>query len=392
MLNQNQENKNLIAIDATRSNTHGSKRFIKTILNGLITFTSLKVIVYARCENFDSFNNDRVHVKKIKTKQGGILTIIYATLLIPLLAWRDKAKILYSPWDIGPLIRPIPFILGIHSPNCLTPKKYKSQTMPWLHECLTKISASKAIGIEMPSYSAAKDIGNHMGIDSKKIKVIYHGAELSKWNKVITSVERSTNNPYIIFWSWFYRAKNFETLLRGYKKYISKYNHNGRHTKKDEDYKEDEKLYCVGKFVSDDYKREINELIQELDLTSKVRFFEHPDDEELVELLYNSKALVIPSLYETFGFMYVEGRLFNKPFFVADNEVAREVTEGQCIYFKGLDSDDLAEKMYDNLQGEDCKNIDWQKKYVISEIFFEEYAEKELAKYFNGFFNYDEYR
>ena len=55
MLNQYQEHKNLIAIDASRSNTHGSKRFIKTILNGLITHTNLKVIVYARCENFDSF-------------------------------------------------------------------------------------------------------------------------------------------------------------------------------------------------------------------------------------------------------------------------------------------------------------------------------------------------
>ncbi len=225
-----------------------------------------------------------------------------------------------------------------------------------------------------------------MGIDSKKIKVIYHGAELSKWNKVITSVQSSSTNPYIIFWSWFYRAKNFETLLRGFKKYISKSKHNVRHSIRDEDYRKNEKLYCVGKFVSDDYKSEIYELIEELDLTNKVRFFEHPDDEELVELLYNSKALVIPSLYESFGFMYVEGRLFNKPFFVADNEVAREVTEGQCIYFKGLDPDDLAEKMYDNLQVNDSRKIDWGEKYVISETFYEEYAEKELAKYFNGFF------
>jgi glycosyltransferase involved in cell wall biosynthesis len=238
----------------------------------------------------------------------------------------------------------------------------------------------------MPSHSAAKDIGKHMGIDSQKIKVIYHGAELSKWNKVINSLQRSSNNPYIIFWSWFYRAKNFETLLRGYKKYISKNNHDVRHSTGDEFCREDENLYCVGKFVSDNYKNEIYELIEELALTSKIRFFEHPDDEELVQLLYNSKALVIPSLYETFGYMYTEGRLFNKPFFVADNEVAREVTEGQCIYFEGLDPDDLAEKMHENLQGKDTRKTDWEKKYSISEFFFEEYAEKELAKYFNGFF------
>ena len=372
MLRNSLNENRLIAIDATRSKTYGAKRFIRTTLNGLKKHTKLKIIVFVICDSFDSLESSRLKIVKLRIKQGGFLSIIYATIIVPMLAWWYKSVILYSPWDIGPVVKPVPFILGIHSPNCLTPKRYRSQKAPWLHEWLTKQSAKKAIAVEFPSYSAAKEIGDHIEIEQRKRKVIHHGAELTKWKKIIREIELSgsTNiiGDYFIYWSWFYRAKNIETLFHGFSEYKKKH--------------ESFKLVCAGKFVSEEYKNEINALIGSLDLVNNVIFVDQPSDEELVSLIYHSNAIVIPSLYETFGFMYVEGRVFKKPLIVADTNVAKEVTESQCIYFRGLDKVDLTLKM-EEVTNKKVLSTD----YDISEKFYEEYSVQALAKYFESFFD-----
>ena len=135
-----------------------------------------------------------------------------------------------------------------------------------------------------------------------------------------------------------------------------------------------------------EYENEIHQLIHKLNLEDRVDFIGQPTDEELVELIHHSEAMVIPSLYETFGFMYVEGRVFNKPLIVADTEVAKEVTEGQCLYFKGLEPEDLAQQLYESLHGWGADHGAYEKGYTISKNFHQEYAGKALAEYFNSFF------
>ena len=372
--------KSVIAIDASRSNTYGSKRFIKTILDGLNQYTELKVLLFVSTENFNSYKSSRVSIIRLKTKKTGFISILNATILIPVKAYLAGASLLYSPWDIGPIINPVPFILGIHSPNSLTPKKYKSQKIPWLHEKLTKISAKKSIGVEFPSYTAADQIGKHLDIDPNKRKVIHHGAELSKWKEISSKLERSNSKnsygaPYFISWSWFYRAKNIETLIAAFHSFINQHNE-----KKQE--LNGWKLILAGKFYSDQYQKEVFDLIKSLNLSDRIIFIEQPSDQELVKLIYHSSAMVIPSLYETFGFMYVEGRVMGKPFIVADTEVAREVTESQCIYFDGLSSKDLASKLKEVKMNHEEQKID----YKISKTFYEESARELLAEYFNSFF------
>ena len=380
MMKKSASKQSIIAIDASRSNTYGSKRFIKTILDGLNKNTKLKALLFVTSENFNSYESSRVNIVRLNIGQVGFISILNATVVIPIKAYFSGASLLYSPWDIGPIISPIPFILGIHSPNSVTPKKYKSQKIPWLHEKLTRISAAKAIGVEFPSYTAANEIGQHMGIDPNKRKVIHHGAELSKWKDISKGLEESNSEnefgvPYFISWSWFYRAKNIETLITAFHLFIN-----------DQNEKEQEsnecKLILAGKFYSDKYQREVLDLINSLKLSERIEFIEQPSDKELVKLIYHSRAMVIPSLYETFGFMYVEGRIMDKPFIVADTEVAREVTESQCIYFEGLNSKDLASKLKEVKINDKKQKMD----YKISKTFYEESARQSLAEYFSSFF------
>ena len=376
MINSKSSQRHLIAIDSTRSGTHGAKRFIKTVLTGLLNYTKLNIVVFASCDSFNSFEDKRLNIVHLKSRRGTIMGILNTCFTIPILARLHQAKILYSPWDIGPLIKPIPYVLGIHSSNHISPTGYESSgtgigiRLSWLHKFLVKISARSAFAIEFPSNSAADCICEDFGIDKGKRNVIYHGAELSKWKKTLKQIKSSnTKNhlgEYFIFWSWFYKTKNIETLLEGFSKYIDSKSGN-----------KDLNLVCAGKFVSTAYQQEILMKIEQLNIQDKVIFLDQPDDAELVKLIHYSKGIVIPSLYETFGFMYVEGRLFDKPLIAADTDVAREITEGQCIYFKGRDSDDLALKIGESL----VKNNN-EYSYRISPLFYEENASKYLAEFF----------
>ena len=142
------------------------------------------------------------------------------------------------------------------------------------------------------------------------------------------------------------------------------------------------KLVCVGNFAYRGYKKKVLSLIKTLKLSDNIVFIENADDDELVRLIYHAKVMVIPALYETFGFMYVEGRIFSKPFIVADTEVAREITEGQCIYFKGQSPKDLAVKMTAAIARKDSTH-----NYRIADAFYEEYAARDLASFLKRCFD-----
>ena len=371
MITSKSSQRRLIAIDSTRSVTHGAKRFIKNLLDGLIGYTDLVIILFVDNENFDSYESERVQIIRIRMNQGYILRTLNTILFIPILARWHSAILLYSPWDIGPIIKLLPFVLGIHNPNSVTPRKHRGIKADLIHEFLSKIAAKKATAVEFPSKSAAQAIGDHLNIKCEKQNVIYHGAEVSRWKNRLNQMKlfKSEKNlgEYFIFWSWFYTTKNITTLMLAFSQFISMHKS-----------PENIKLVFVGNFAYQWYKNEVISLVENLGLSEKIIFIENVGDDELVELIYHAKVMVNPSLYETFGFMYVEGRVFNKPFIVADTAVAREVTEGQCIYFKGEDASDLASKM---MMAVNKSNLSMD--YQIADVFHEEHSAKNLANFFN---------
>ena len=173
--------RDLIAIDSTRSVTHGSKRFIRNVLDGLIDYTDLRIILFSETDQFNSYGGKRVQISRVRMNKSYLIRTLNSIFFIPIRARCYRAALLYSPWDIGPIVKILPFVLGIHNPNSVTPRKHRGIKANLLHEFLSKMSARKAIFVEFPSRSAAKAIGNHMSIKEEKINVVYHGAEVLRW-------------------------------------------------------------------------------------------------------------------------------------------------------------------------------------------------------------------
>ena len=71
----------LVAIDSTRSVTHGAKRFIKNVLDGLVGHTDLRIILFSDSNNFDSYESERVQIVRIRMNYGYLIRTLNAIFL-----------------------------------------------------------------------------------------------------------------------------------------------------------------------------------------------------------------------------------------------------------------------------------------------------------------------
>ena len=76
----------LVAIDSTRSVTHGAKRFIKNVLDGLVGHTDLRIILFSDSNNFDSYESERVQIIRIRMNYGYLIRTLNAIFFIPIRA------------------------------------------------------------------------------------------------------------------------------------------------------------------------------------------------------------------------------------------------------------------------------------------------------------------
>jgi glycosyltransferase involved in cell wall biosynthesis len=74
------------------------------------------------------------------------------------------------------------------------------------------------------------------------------------------------------------------------------------------------RLEVVGSFASEpEYKMRIQKMIQQYDLSSFVSLHGSLDKEPLIEKLRQAHVLVVPSSYEGYGIVYLEGMAFGLP-------------------------------------------------------------------------------
>jgi glycosyltransferase involved in cell wall biosynthesis len=75
----------------------------------------------------------------------------------------------------------------------------------------------------------------------------------------------------------------------------------------------DAELTIVGRTVDEDYVRTVRRTIRQHDLTDRVRMAGEVSDEDLAAILRESHVLAVPSRYEGFGIVYLEGMSFGLP-------------------------------------------------------------------------------
>ncbi len=77
--------------------------------------------------------------------------------------------------------------------------------------------------------------------------------------------------------------------------------------------------------IDDRYARKMRKLVSELGLTQMVNFLGMASDDRMTEILTQSQLLVVPSSYEGFGIVYLEGMSFGLPAIGTNSGGAAEI-------------------------------------------------------------------
>ena len=104
------------------------------------------------------------------------------------------------------------------------------------------------------------------------------------------------------------------------------------------------KLIIVGRGPK---KKQLLELVNQLELTGSVSFYENLSRQELLQLLSRCQLLCLPSVVEGFGLVTIEAMSLGIPVVLADIPINREVTQSGkgAVFFKPADAGDMAEKI-----------------------------------------------
>ena len=211
--------------------------------------------------------------------------------------------------------RPRPVILTVHD---LIPELFPS-LFPDLNERLKdrKYSIAKADHIICISESTKKDLIDIYNIPASKISMIYHGCP-DYLNVNFMELEILNNKKYLMYIGD-RRAtyKNFWNMIENLNDFLSLHN--------------DVFLVCIGSPFNNIEK----EKLAKFSWASKVLTFSVKDS-ELFSIYNNSLCLILPSLYEGFGFPLLEAMKAQCPILASNTSCLPEIAAGGALYFNPI--------------------------------------------------------
>lgn len=217
-----------------------------------------------------------------------------------------------------------PFVLTVHD---MIPELYPQYFDPKAKHLQDKrILINAADHIVAVSEQTKQDLINLMGVDEKRITVIYHGADETLY---IPTQGFSMGFDYILFVGARNLYKNFIGFVQGVLPLLRE------HTAL--------KVVCTGIPFSTDEE----DMLAATGMRDRFVQIFAKDDQHLSDLYHHAICFVYPSEYEGFGIPILESWRADCPVILNDIPVFREVAQDTVVYAHiSHDGGDLTEKLH----------------------------------------------
>lgn len=246
--------------------------------------------------------------------------------------FKDKLDALFIPAHTLPVVRRpgLKTVVTIHDLG--------SEYLPSMYQLKQRIylgfmqkyqlkTASKIIAV---SKATKKDLVKRIGIDPKKVSVIYEGYDREKFK---VDAEVNSLIPYFLFVGTVQPRKNLERMIKAFANFhlasVTAFSH----------LRGGLKLIVAGQkgWLSD----EIYKLPKKLGIEDKVKFLGYVPDEKLPALYSGAIALLFPSLFEGFGLPILEAQACGCPVITSNVSSMPEVAGKGALYVKPTSVEDI---------------------------------------------------
>jgi len=228
--------------------------------------------------------------------------------------------------------------------------------------------------ITVSNYSKSEII-KYLDYPEKKIDVIYNGLDHNEFkvlkdNKaVLRKYGVSERNSLILFVGTEEPRKNLLRIIKSIGK-ISKKNNNIT-------------LLKVGTPLNIDRRHELKTYIKKLGLENNVKFLDYVSEKDLIKIYNSVDFLVLPSLYEGFGFPALEAMACGCPVITSNTTSLPEVVGDAAITINPYNIDQLAEAMYKLLKNNETRKKLIKKGLKRAKLFTWKKASEETLKIYD---------
>lgn len=260
---------------------------------------------------------------------------------LPAVLWKRGFDLLHSPALVAPVAAPCPLVITIHDMTYLLyPEHFAAWWVSYLKSVMP-LAVRSASAIICGSEHSKRDIVQAYKLAWDKVHVIPYGVDQDRFHPGAAldsdwARSHGIREGYLLHVGVFSRRKNITVLLRAVAHLRAK--NSGRAVQ----------LVLAGAELSAlKGADEIHETIRELNLANSVVLTGRVPDQYMPGLYAQAGALVMPSLYEGFGFPILESMASGTPVVASNTSSLPEVAGDAAILVPPTDELSLADAIED---------------------------------------------
>ena len=332
-----------IAVNALSVRSGGGLTFLRNLLEHLLDIDQknqyLIFVTEAKVEQLEIPRNCPNLRIIVCPARKWFVRACWEQVVLPWILRREKVDVLYAPGNQGPCFSSIPFVVLVQN---VDPLIRSGKRLPvvfrmkrWALRTMTRLSIQKANKVIAISNYTRRLLVQEFGCDPKEIAVIPHGAP--KGSESFRALrleeqfraEKKVKSPYLLAVSNIGYNKNYETLIQAFA--IASRALDGNVD-----------LVIAGERGPKKYFERLLHHTQAMDISSRVHFLGGVSPGEMPAVYAGARALVYPSLVESFGLPPLEAMAYGLPVAASGIDPIREVCEDAALYFNPDDHREMA--------------------------------------------------
>lgn len=250
--------------------------------------------------------------------------------------------VLFVPSHVLPIVCPVPGVVTVHDLGYLIYPEAHRRFDRWYLDWTTRRHARVAAHLLADSEATRQDLIRHYNADPERITVVYPGLDPAfhpiEDPHLLAGVRSRYGivSDYVIHVGTLHPRKNVGRLLDAFERL--------RHSQL--------QLVLAGNpgWLSEDL------VARARSMGARVRLTGHVAQADLPALLSGAQALVMPSLYEGFGFPVLEAMACGTPVVASDASSLPEVAGDAALLVDPHDTDALAEALERTLTDDDLRD------------------------------------
>ncbi len=305
-----------------------------------------------------------------------IFRLLWEQIVLPFKFLIKGVKLVHFPAFVCPIVKTSKYVITIHDMAYLLYPEMFVKVYRFYLKFFVPLSAKRADLIIADSQNTQKDIIKFLGINSKKIRVIYPG--INSYYKLLEDKKKcektlkkfGVKNNYILTVGTLEPRKNIKGLVEAFSILCS-----------NKDFKAS--LVIVG--GKGWYYEELFEKIDYLKLQDRVIFTGYASEEEILHFYNMADLFVYPSFYEGFGLPLLEAMVCGCPVLASNVSSIPEVVGDAGHLVDPYNINDIADGILKVLSNEELKGRMISLGLERSKLFSWEKCVNETKKIYDEF-------